>query len=401
MSRALLVALGLVLIAYAPKATAQRMDERPMVAFVAPQTGDFEHIGARAWSAVSMAATQLGVARVESFDTAEGAAEAYQNAVDAGAVAIIGPIGELESREVIAASDPDGPPIFLLSGVQGIESAGEHVFRMRTSPADQTEAILGHVLATTELTEFAVLAPDDSYGDEAVLAALRAVSVFGGVLNRVVRYEANEPDASQAVAALVGERSERLSIPSNPWRTPPTVSVRSSGGDRSRPDALLIPDFGSQVASILPYLEFHGWIDGNGVPDVALLGLSGWAGVAIEAAGDLASGAQITQVYSAEDFRGLAEGFSLEYEIRFERIPTEFDAQVFDAATFVMQLLQVSAAELTERVFDIEEFSGVCGEAWMNADGALIRVLGLWEMDSLGQLYPIDSIRPPREGALR
>ncbi|MFT6399290.1 MAG: ABC-type branched-subunit amino acid transport system substrate-binding protein [Bradymonadia bacterium] len=377
------------------------MDERPMVAFLAPRSGDFEHIGARASSAVSMAATQFGVARIESFDTEEGAAEAYQNAVGAGAVAIIGPIGELESREVIAASDPNGPPIFLLSSVQGIEAEGDHVFRMRTSPADQTEAIIGHVLATTEMTDFAVLAPDDSYGDEAVLAALRAVSAFGGVLNRVVRYEAEEPDASDAVATLVGERTDRLSVPTSPWRTPPSVSVRSSGGDRSRPHALLIPDFGSQVASLLPYLEFHGWIGENGGADVALLGLSGWAGLAIEAAGDLAASAQITQVYSSDDFRGLAEGFALEYEIRFERAPTEFDAQVFDAATFVMELLHFGPETLGDRAFARDDFAGVCGEAWLSGEGALIRVLGLWEMDGLGQLYPIDSIRPPREGALR
>lgn len=401
MSRGALLIVGVLLVGWSPRAQAQRMDERPMVAFVGPTSGDFEHIGARAWSALSMATTQYGVARLESFDSAEGAAEAYETAVAAGAVAIIGPIGELESHEVIAASDPEGPPIFLLSSVHGIEAAADNVFRMRTSPADQTEAILGHVLATTEITEFALLAPDDSYGDEAVIAALRAVSTFGGVLNRVVRYEAQEPDASLAVSTLAGERTERLSVPSNPWRTPPSVTLRSSGGDRSRPEALLIPDFAEQVASLLPYLEFHGWLGDTGRPDVTLLGLSGWAGLAIEAAGDLAAGAQITQVYTSDDYRGHAEGFALEYEIRFERIPTEFDAQVFDAGAFLMELLLLGHEDLGERAREVEEFAGVCGEAWIDDEGALIRVLGLWELDGLGQLYPIDSIRPPRGGALR
>ena len=383
-------------------AVAQTLDARPMVAFLGPISGDFEPIGRRAWSAVSMAATQLGVARVEMFDTAEDPTEAYTSAVEAGAVAIIGPIGEGESRAVADISTPDGPPVFLLSSVQGLESSGDHVFRLRTSPADQAEALVGYHLATEELTSFAILAPDDSYGEEAVMAILRAAPAFGGVVHRVVRYEADEPDVADPVAELVGDRVERLSVPSNPWRTPPTTSIGTTGGDRSRPDAVFIPDFADQVASVLPHLAFHEWLGPEaGTDRVRLLGLSGWASVALEAAGDLAATARVTQIFNTEDFRGLAEGFTLEFEVRFDDTPTEFDAQVFDAATLVMELVHADREGVVEAAHALDAFAGVCGDAWFDDHGALVREIGLWEVDGIGRLYPIDVIQPPRTGTLR
>lgn len=381
---------------------AQTTDSRPMVAFLGPISGDFEPIGRRAWSSVSMAATQLGVARVEMFDTSEDPGAAYALAVEAGAVAILGPIGEAESRTVSEASTPEGPPVFLLSSVQGLETVAPHVFRLRTSPADQAEALIGYHLATGEMTSFAILAPDDAYGEEAVSAALRAAPEFGGLVDRVVRYEAEEPDVTDAVAELVGERTQRLSIPSNPWRTPPSVSVRASGGSRDRPDAVLLPDFAEQVASVLTHLAFHEWIGPDaGTGRVRLLGLSGWASAALEAAGDLAATGRVTQIFNVGDFRGLAEGFSLEYEVRFDDVPTEFDAQVFDAATLVMELVATEPFAIAEAASDLDSFGGVCGNAWFDAHGALVREIGLWEVDGRGRLYPIDVIEPPRSGTLR
>ena len=383
------------------EASAQRMDQRPMVAFLGPVSGEFESIGLRAWAAILMATTQMGVARVEIFDTAEDPADAYELARDSGAVAILGPIGEQESRVVADHADVQGPPVFLLTSVQGLETAGPHVFRMRTSPADQAEAILGYHLGTGEMTSFAILAPDDAYGDEAVAAALRAVPEFGGIVDRLVRYETDEPDVSDAVEELVGERAQRLSVPSNPWRRGPTASTRSSGGDRSRPDAVFIPDFAPQVASILPHLAFHEWLDTGREERVRLLGLSGWASVALEAAGDLAASARVTQVFNVEDFRGLSESFSLEYEIRFDDQPTEFDAQVFDAASLVMSLIESRPESLSDAALELESYGGICGDAWFDSEGALVRAIGLWEVDGMGLLYPVDVIRPPREGALR
>jgi ABC-type branched-subunit amino acid transport system substrate-binding protein len=372
-----------------------------MVAFLGPLSGEYEAIGSRAWASVSMATTQMGVARAEMFDTADDPAGAYALARAAGAIAILGPIGELESRVVSEAADPDGPPVFLLTSVQGLESGRPHVFRMRTSAADQAEALLAYHLATGEMSSFAILAPDDSYGEEAVLAAIRSVPEFGGVVDRVVRYETDDPDASDAVAQLVGQRAQRLAVPANPWRTPPSISIRSSGGDRSRPDAVFIPDFAPQVASILPHLAFHEWLDTGGEGRVRLLGLSGWASVALEAVGDLAATARVTQIFSVEDFRGLSESFSLEYQVRFGDEPTEFDAQVFDAASFVLSMLAARPDSLQRAVLEFDSFGGICGDAWFDAEGGLVRTIGLWEVDGVGQLYPIDVIRPPREGALR
>lgn len=391
--------LSLALLCGATAVVAQPSPpDRPMVAFLAPLSGEHQALGERAWQALVLASEGAGP-QFERFDTAADSPEsAYAAAVAAGAVAVIGPIGEEESRAVAAVAD--AIPVFLLTGVDGVERADERVMRLRTSPADQAEALAGAVLADADgPRSFAVLAPLDPYGDEAAASFVRSVAAFGGTVSRVARYEAGEPDVADAAAVLVGERSVRLDVPSDPWRTPPRTRESTRGGDRSVPDAVFIPDYARQVSAILPHLAFHGWLRETGSGSVGLLGLSGWAGEGLSPAGDLAAMARLVQVFDPEDVSFAADGFALEWEVRFGDRATAFEAQVFDAARFVLQVVSespsLSAASLADTALHRVPFGGVCGAMWLDADGGIVRELGLWEVDGGGFLYPLGTIRPP------
>lgn len=371
-----------------------REDSRPMIALLAPVSGDDALFGRRVQRAVQFVFDADSAYAVEVFDVADDAASAYNDAVGAGAVAILGPIFEWRAREVIEASSPESPPIVLLTSVSGIEAAGPHVFRGRTSAADQSEALAGIALTNDGWESFAVFAPDDGYGRESAEAFIRAASQWGGVVDRVVLYEAGEPNVAREMDELVGLRRQTLSVPSNPWRTPPSTSLRSSAGNSSRPGALFIPDFSDQVVSILPFLAFHGW---RGQPgrEVGLLGLSGWAGPDLEFVGDLASDAWITQVFAEEDFRAPIEALLLEWGVRFEETPGEFDAQVVDVSAALMSALDQAeylVPDITTRVLRATRWQGACGDLWFSESGGILRTLTLWQVDGAGRLYPIGEI---------
>lgn len=379
---------------------AQAPDPRNPIAFVGPLTGDFGRLGQRAFQAVTLAANDHGGIRVEAFDTHElGAAEAYGAAANAGVSAIVGPIGEEESAEVIAAMRDGGPPVFLLSGVAGIESSRADVFRLRTSPGDQAAALAAAMFGEGDSPSFAVLAPDDGYGTEAMLAFVRTTVAYGGRVVRVARYESDEPDVTDAVATLVGQRAVRLSVPSNPWRSAPSSRAVSRGGDRTRPDGVFVPDFGRQVSAILPHLQFHGWLAETESDSVGLLGISGWASEGLSSAGDLAANAYVVQVFNAEDPASFAEAFALEWTVRFDEPPTAFEAQAFDAAGFVAFVLDQAASQDPAAVVDaamhVYEYGGVCGNMWLGDDGGVLRQLGLWQVDGVGALYPLGTVEPP------
>ncbi len=379
----------------------------PAVALLAPLSGDHAEFGRRAARAVMMATRDSPTARVLVFDTVEAGPEAALAAALAeSVVAVIGPVGELESRAVIAARGSEDTPLFTLCSVHGIEHEGPGVFRLRTSAADQAQALAGAVLAEYEARTFAVLAPDDAYGSEATFSFVRAVTAYGGTIDRVVRYETGEPDVSDPVGVLTGGQSFRLDVPDDPWRDEPESRVRSDQGDRSHPDALFIPEYADQVAAILPHLQFRGWVAAVGGPDVQLLGSSGWRGPLVEAVGDLAAGAQVVQVYHPDDQRPHAEAFALEYQVRYGEEPTEFDAQVFDAAAFVLRAVDAAGPNpppdaVTQAAFDAAPHEGACGRMWVSDDGGVVRDLGLWEVDGGGFFYPIGVIEPPRPDVRR
>lgn len=386
--------LSFAAVALIPKAAVAQ--EKPLIGLLAPLTGDDAAIGRRIVRAAQFAIGPRASVALEVFDSADDPVAALGQATAAGAVAVLGPLMPWRIDAVLAARAPSDIPIFLLSSVAGVEDASRGVYRLRTSPADQATGLAGVVLSDPQgPRRFALFAPDDSYGDEAVLAFVAAASEWGGVVDRVVRYAAGEVDVGDAAEELVGLRRTELVVPANPWREPPSARRVRRAGERTMPDAVFVPDDVEQVVSIVPFLAFHGWRTGAS-DEVGLLGLSGWSGPELSFVGDLVAGAFVVQVYDADDYRPAAEAFGLEFRVRFAETPEAFDAQVYDAAKFVAEAIASTASpdnpsEL-RRAASTATWSGACGTMRVNAAGGVERDLGLWQVDAGGSLYPLGVI---------
>lgn len=379
-------------------------DPRPLVAVLAPLSGEHQAFGVRAWQAAAMAAAQAGDVRLLRFDTAlDGPSSAFDGAVEAGADAILGPIGVQESREVAAlATQRGGPPVFLLTSAHGVEAEGPLVFRLRSSPANQADALAGAVLGQPGPRAFAVFAPDDAWGLEAATAFASAVIRYGGDVTSFITYPADGSELADAVGPLVGDTSVRLVEPRDPWDEPPSVGARPGRSSGARPDAVFIPDYAANVADILPHLAFHGWIGPRAETPVALLGLSGWVSRDLERVGDLVDDATVIQVFDPDALGTASEAFALEWGARFDEQPTAFEAQAWDAAHLLFHILRTTAwnrapETVAHGALAASARGGACGDAWFDTNGGIVRQLGLWKIDGGGFAYPVGVVEPPRD----
>jgi ABC-type branched-subunit amino acid transport system substrate-binding protein len=383
-------------------ATAQiQTDERPMVAFLAPLSGEWSGVGRRAQRSVVMASELWPGVRVEVYDTGENPGIAYQAAVMDGAVAILGPIGESESRAVVAEAGPDGLPIYLLSSVAGLESLGARIFRLHSSAGDQAHLIGSWHASQRPGQRYAVMATDDASGHDAAARFVSAVRAQGGVVTQLVLYPSEGFEALPTAEQVVGLRTRRLVAPGNGWSQPPGTRVSASASGRIEPpDAVFIADYDQPVADLLPSLRYLGWISDDPGESVELLGVSYWNGPALAYAGDSAAGAMVTLLHSVDDPRAAASAFALEYESRWAVRPTEFEAQVFDAAGFVLSALSgqpphsLNPAAVVRAVDHAAVFSGACGEMSLTLDGAVLRDMGLWQVDGGGRFFPVEILQP-------
>lgn len=395
-----LLALGALLATLAAPAAVRAQSETITVGVLAPTSGDYAGFGDRVVRQVGVAAADAGGVAFEVFDTAVDPAAAWQSAIVAGARVVIGPVGELETRAVLDVRGDHAVPIVVLTPVDGIEDARGGVYRARTTLGDQSEAVAALAVHEDGQRSFALVAADDPTGREAAMAFVREVVGQGGVVSSIAFWMTDEPRLQHTVDELVGRRALRLATPSNPWRSPPRARVVPTGRTAANaPDAVFIPDWADIVADVLPFLAFHEWVQDDAGDTVALYGTSGWIDPALEAAGDVAVGARVTRVFAVDDPRPGPSAWADDQVVRFGDEPTEFDAQVYDAAAFVFDVLaevgpDASGAQIADRISSRDHFAGAAGRMHFDADGGVIRELGWWEIDARGTAWAVGVFTP-------
>lgn len=402
--RGLLIALAIVAI----HATAGATEPGgPRVGVLLPVEGENRPIGQRTLRSIAMAAEFFDGVVWRTYDTSGGAEAAYRAAAAEGVQVVLGPVGETESRDVIAVADEVGVPVLLLSGVDRIEDPAAGVFRLRTNAADQAYALGGVAVSGVVSGEdhrlFAVVAPESAWADEAVTAFVASIVDHGGIVTHVVRYPEDSPDFSEVAAELAGHRTRRLQVPGTPWRADARAMRRAEDGDLRRPDAIAIFDYDDVVADMLPFLEFAGWVGDRAEMPVAVFGLSTWNGPRLELVGDLAAGARLTAPFAPGDPRAAADTYALEYSMRYAEEASEFDAQIFDAAawafSFVDSLADAEVATAAAALPGGHAWSGACGTLELDANGGPVRELTLWEVDGRGAIFPVAELNA--DGSLR
>lgn len=211
---------------------------RPVVALLLPLSGPNANLGRALLDAASLATFDIGTDNFvllprDTAGTPEGATQAAQSAIAAGAKLIIGPLFATEVPAVAAVAHPANVNVVTLSNDRTVAQPG--VFVLGVSPQGQIERIVDFA-ASRGMHSFAALIPNNTFGSVVEQAFRTSVTTAGGQIATVEHYDPGA-DATAAVRRL--------------------AASAASGNGGSGFDTLLLPDFGDRLLSIAPLLPYY------------------------------------------------------------------------------------------------------------------------------------------------
>ncbi len=404
MRKLLPILLFAALWTFAAPSQAQEAAVPQKIGVALPLSGEYKALGANVQSAIEMAARRAGVSVVVEDTKGEpaGAVEAVTKLAARGDVfAIVGPLGQSESRAAAGMAQRLRMPLFALSFAEEIDSIGPWVYRIRVSPAEQAE-LLARRAHEMKLKSVAILYPQTTYGERSALAFATAFTKLGGTVASVANYPSDTSNFSDVLDVIVGKKVYLEDAPRKIGK------YRRSGAGfvsvRSKPkidfDALYIPDVHTRVSRLTTFLKFAGLGFGqeNVERAVQLLGSAAWQGHSMKLSGGAATGALYLDTFAGESAGGSAEAFSREFEESTGRRPTDLEAETFD---FVVALGEVSQAMLQAKVPDAAQreqalrrlpwktvWSGAAGEFKFAKGGRPVREYRWYKFDVDGEVVP-------------
>ena len=390
------------------------------VAVLLPLSGRFAALGAELRAAIELAAAEPAPeaeARAAKptlvwLDTAGDdtrVAGLVERAVAAGAVAILGPVGDREAIPAARRAAELGVPIALLAPGDGADPAAG-VFRVVTSPADEARAA-ARVAADLDARTAGVLAPADDVGAAMADAFAGEAKAAGVTVTARGSYDPNARDLEPDVKAFLG-----LVPAKNPRLAAHLRRFGKQGWQTFSPDVpfavLYVPDQHERaalVASFLPYLGVE--VRTREIMDplllrrkhrgripqvVQLLGSSGWNHPGLITRGGAAvEGALIVDVFAGELDSGAGADFAARFRDARGRPPSSAAAQAYDAARLVLDARARAAAAaapepraaLRAALTNASLDDGACGPARIGADGEVARAPVLLTVDG-GEILP-------------
>ncbi len=382
-------------------ATAAPAVDAKTIAVLLPLSGRFAGLGSEIKAAIELAPPE-GTKWIflDTKGEPDGAAAAVGQAVQKGAIGILGPLGTRETIAAARAAAQQQIPIALLAPADGADPAAG-VFRVVGSPADEGRAV-ARIAQADNFPTVGVFAPRDDVGQETAEAFVAEAQRLKLQVTGQGTYDPTggnlEPDV-KAFLNLIPAKNPRLAehLARNPKDGLKTFS----------PDVpftlLYIPDRYDRaaiVAAFLPYYgvelrtrEFH---DPNAlqrkhrgkIPQIVqLVGGAGWHHPSLPVrGGEAVQGALLVDAWAGAGGGDIAADFASAFQQRTQRTPTSAAAEAFDAAMLVAKARATAASAADPRgafktaLARAKLADGACGPAAMDVDGELVRDLAVLEV---------------------
>jgi branched-chain amino acid transport system substrate-binding protein len=184
------------------------------IGLLLPLSGSFASVGRALRNSAQLALFDAANRRFEivfedTQGTPEGAMAAAQSALGDGVSLIVGPLLSPEVAAIMPLVRAANVPIIAFTNDRGV--AGNGVFTMGLLPGDQVRRVVTYA-RSRGLTRFAVLAPDNPYGNTVVEAMQQAVTSVGGELAQVKTYDPNTADFNPVVKEIADYDRRRGSL---------------------------------------------------------------------------------------------------------------------------------------------------------------------------------------------
>ncbi len=361
---------------------AQEKTDSAVIGAVLPLSGKYAQMGYKTLRGIELGLglynknlpTPVKLAIIDSEGNPDVARRGAEKLVSEDhAIAIIGDILSKTAQAVAIKSQELGIPCITLSQKQGLIDIGEFIFRNVLTPDRQMKSLVDFAMDQKSYKKFAIIFPNDSYGTEYASAFWDYVLLKGGQVTAAQTYPPEEKDFRNVVQRLAGtfyaeeDRGKELKLRYDEWAKdqkqralhdklpkellPPVVDF----------DAIFIPDTPDSIGQIAPMLAY------NDVDKIPLLGTNIWnAPKILEKGGKYVENSIFIDDYFSEDQSPSMKKYSSEFQSQFSYKPSVFEAQGYDAAVLISQVLRnynfsVTRKTLRESLVNASNVQGATG----------------------------------------
>jgi ABC-type branched-subunit amino acid transport system substrate-binding protein/Tfp pilus assembly protein PilF len=367
----------------------ERLDfKRRLIGCLLPLTGPYEAFGIRALKGIQFALDQfnaqsnqpaLEIIVKDTHSDPETAVKAIRQFDENRVSLIIGPI--TTSEYAAQEAQNRGIPIITLTQKPGIPELGDYVFRIFLTPQMQIDTFLPYVANQLGIKRFAVLYPEEIYGNTFLKLFQDRILDYGATLVAVESYKPEQTDFASQIKKLskTWERDEDGYPASRKHRA--TRKIRHKKYDVALDfDAIFIPDSADKIALIAPQLAFYD------IDNVLLLGTNLWhSDKLIHSARDYVQEAIMADVFCAEDSKKNVREFIAAFEELHGQTPGFIEALAYDTAMINFYALSNSGIrsrnDLKEALKNLFEFEGITGYTSFMENGDSVKQLYLLQIE--------------------
>jgi branched-chain amino acid transport system substrate-binding protein len=377
-----------------------------------PLSGPYKIYGNGALKGIQLAFNQFNAKNPQRSikiivkDTASDSAKseiAVKELFEENVAAIIGPV--ITSGTAARAAQNYRIPIITLTQKDNIPELGEYVFRNFITPGMQVKAIVSYAAEKLGLKSYAILYPDEKYGETFMNLFWDEVIAHEGKVVGVESYRPDGTDFADPIKKLVGlyydvpedlkNIDETAKEKENDEATENIIETLLSPLDEKSEnwdikeneeseaivdfDAVFIPDAPKKSGLIIPQLAFYD------VKDTYLFGTNLWhSDNLIDMAYKHAQGAIMPDGFFAESKSQNVKQFVDGYNEIFHQKPGFIEAAAYDTALILFQIVSRPDVRFRSVIKNelkrLDGFQGVTGLTSFDNNGNAIKNLYLLQI---------------------
>jgi ABC-type branched-subunit amino acid transport system substrate-binding protein/outer membrane protein assembly factor BamD (BamD/ComL family) len=410
-----------------------------LIGIVLPLTGEYKTLSDLMLNAIALAVDLqnrggVQVSIKDSKGEADAAAQAVEDLVREGAIAILGPIALAEGQAAAVRAQQLGVPILSLSRAEGLTQIGEYVFRDMPTNSAQARAVAQYAQKKLGARSFGILQPDSSYGDEVTRFFWDELDSGGAAVTAYEHYPQRTTTFKPFVQRLVGRTQEDLEGRkefsdeaekiaqqiSNPYqRRKALTALRNQTAPVVDFDALFVPDSARIVRLIAPAIAAEDVITSGcdqrelevvrkttrseNLRTVQLLGTNLWNNQ--DLVDDRIGAAKYVQCsifadsFFAQSQRRATRKFVEDYDAAYHRAPGFLEAHAYDGAAILKKILDDRRPQSRDEMRNAlsgmgRPFEGATGDTTFGRDREAQKPL-FWLWINRGNIQEFDPEGPP------
>ena len=293
-------------------------------------------------------------------------------------MAVIGPLTSRTAVDAAGEAQALGVPMIALTQREGVTELGDMIFRNFLTPEREVLTLVRTAIHELGKKRFAILYPDNPYGQFFMNLFWDTVDRMGGVVTAVESYNPDNTDFPDEIKKLTGLYYPR---PESVVKKLEEMRRSEEGEDTEPPDepmpiidfdAVFLPDIAQRIAMIAPQLVYHD------IKGVLLIGTSLWQSPElVEAAGDYIQGAIFPSGFFEKSGEPGVEGFVEKYKENYDSSPGTLAAVGYDTVRLLKYLMEHEGARtragLKRALFRCPDFPGVTGMIYFDYQGELAK----------------------------